>query len=95
MIKPESLVINPELLAIIFVEAAHVLEALQRPLDVKGDTDFLGPFSFHCLIERFAVFDATAGKLRHIRRATLGREHDGVVIDGDHQRKYAAARLDD
>jgi hypothetical protein len=53
------------------------------------------PFTLHCLIERFAIFDATAGKLRHIRGAALGCEHDSVVIDGNHQRKYAAARLDD
>ena len=95
MIKPESLVIDPELLAIIGVEAAHVLEVLQGALDVKSDTDFLGPFTLHGLIERFAIFDATARKLRHVRRAALGCEHDSVVIDGDRQRKYAAARLDD
>lgn len=95
MIQLESLVVNPELLAIVGVEAAHVLESLQGAFDVKGDTDFLGPFTLHCRIERFAIFDATAGKFRHIRRAALGCKHDSVVIDGNHQRKYAAARLDD
>jgi len=94
MIKAESLVINPELVAIIGVEAAHVLESLKRSLDVKSNADFLGPLTLYCLIERFAIFDATAGKLRHVRRADLGGKHDRVVINGDHQRKYASARLD-
>ena len=95
MIKPESLVINPELPAIIGVEATHVLELLQGALDVERDTDFLGPFTLRCLIERFASFDAAAGKLRHVGRAALGCKHDSAIIDGDHQSKYAAARLED
>jgi hypothetical protein len=95
VIKPEGLVINPELLAIIGVEAAHVLESLQGALHVERDTDFLGPFTLDCLIERFAIFDATAGEFRHIGGAALGCKHDGVVIDGDDQSKYAAAWLDD
>src|ERR1700691_3284178 len=95
MIKPESLVIHPELLAIIGVEAAHVLELLQGAFDVKSDTDFLGPFALRCLVERFAIFNATAGKLRHVGRAVLGREHDSAVMDGDRQRKNPTSRLND
>jgi len=72
MIKPESLVINPELVAIIGVEAAHVLEPLKRSLDVKSNADLLGPFALGCLIERFALFDAAAGKFRHVGRTGLG-----------------------
>src|SRR5882724_2075588 len=72
MIKPESLVINPELVAIIGVETAHVLEALKRSLDVKSNADLLGPFALGCLIERFALFDAAAGKFRHVGRTGLG-----------------------
>ena len=72
MIKPESLVINPELVAIIGVEAAHMLELLKRALDVKRNADFFGPFTLGRLIERFAIFDAAAGKLRHVGRAGLG-----------------------
>jgi hypothetical protein len=94
MIKPESLVINPELVAVIGVETAHVLELPQRALDAKSNADFLGPFTLYRLIECFALFDATAGKFRHVGRANLGRKHDCVVTDSDCQRKYAAARLD-
>jgi len=72
MIKLESLVINPELVAIIGVEAAHVLKPLIRTLDVECNADFLGPFTFDGLIERFAGFDAAAGKFWHIRRAGFG-----------------------
>src|ERR1700686_2955951 len=72
MIKPERLVINPELVAIIGVEAAHMLESLKGPLDVKGNADFLGPFTRDCLIERFAILDAAAGKFWHVGRAGLG-----------------------
>ena len=94
MIKPEGLVIDPELLTIIGVEAAHVLKSLQGALDVERDADFLGPFALNCLIERFAILDATARKLWHIRRAALGSKHDCVVIYGERQRKNTATRLD-
>src|SRR5271163_4240470 len=73
-IKPESLLINPELVAIIGVEAAHVLESLQRALDVERNADFLGPFTRYRLIEGFTFLDATARKFRHIGRASLGRK---------------------
>ena len=72
MIKPESLVINPELVAIIDVEAAHLLELLKRTLDVKSNADLLDPFTLCRLIERFAIFDAAAGKFWHVGRAGLG-----------------------
>ncbi len=94
MIKPESLVINPELVAIVGVEAAHMLEALKGSLDVKRNAGFLGPFTLYCLIERFAIFDSTAGKFWHVGRADLGGKHGCIVIYGNHQRKYASARLD-
>jgi len=71
MIKPESLVINPELVAIVGEEATHMLESLNGALDVKWNADFLGPFTLCCLIERFAIFDATPGKFWHIGRAGL------------------------
>ena len=41
-----------------------------------------------------ALFDPAARKFRHVGRAGLGGKHYGLVIDGDRQRKYAAARLD-
>src|SRR5258708_9820965 len=72
MIKPESLVIYPEFFAVIGVEAAHMLKLIKGTLDVKSNADFLGPFARCCLIERFANFDATAGKFWHVGRAGLG-----------------------
>ena len=94
MIEPESLVINPELVAIVGVEAAHMLEALKGSRDIKSNAGFLGPFTLYCLIERFAIFDTTAGKFWHVGRADLGGKHDRIVINGNRQRKYASARLD-
>src|SRR5882724_3706435 len=72
MIEPESLVIYPEFIAVIGVEAAHMLESLKGALDVKSNADFLSPFALCCLIERFTVFDAAAGKFGHVGRAGLG-----------------------
>src|SRR5258706_6612982 len=95
MIQPEGLIINPELVAIIGVKAAHLLKLPKRSLDVESNADFLGPFALCCLIERFTLFDAAAGKFRHLERTGLGRKHDRVVAQGDRQREYAAARLDD
>ena len=60
MIEPESLVINPELVTIIGVEAAHMLESPKGSFDVKRNADFLGPFALCGLIERFAIFYAAA-----------------------------------
>ena len=94
MIEAESLVINPELVAIIGVEAAHMLESLKGTLHVKGNADFLGPFTLGRLIERLALFDAAAGKFRHVRRTGLRGEHDRVVMNGDDERKYSPARFD-
>ncbi len=72
VIEPESLVIYPEFIAVIGVEAAQMLELLKRALDVKRNADFLGPFTLGRLIERFTDFDATAGKFGHVGRAGLG-----------------------
>jgi len=72
MIKPESLVIYPEFIAVIGVEAAHLLESLKGALDVKSNAYFLGPFALSRLIERFTRFDAAAGKLGHVGRAGFG-----------------------
>jgi len=69
MIKPESLVVYPEFFAVISVEAAHMLKLLKRALDVKGNADFLGPFTPCRLIECFATLDAAAWKFGHVGRA--------------------------
>jgi len=95
MVELKSLVINPELIAIIGIEAAHVPEAMKGALDAESDADFFGPFAFDRLIERFPFLDASAGKFRHVRCAEFRRQHDRIVIDGDRQRKNAATRLDD
>src|SRR5208337_2050436 len=94
VIKAEGLIINPELVAIVGVEAAHMLELPERPLYVKGNADFLGPFTLGRLIERLALFDTAAGKLRYLRRTGLRGKHDRVVTNGEDQRKHPSARLD-
>ena len=94
MIQAESLVIDPEFMAIIGIKAADMLELPKGSLDVKSNANFLGPLTLYGLIERFAVFDAASGKFRHLGRAGLGRKHDRVVMNGDHQREYAAPRFD-
>src|SRR5882762_10152489 len=95
MIEPEGLVIDPELVAIIGVKAAHLLKLPKRSLDVENNADFLGPFALCCLIERFTLFDAAAVKFQNLGRTGLGLKHDRGVAEGDCQGKYAAARLDD
>src|SRR5450631_2089072 len=72
MIKPERLVINPELVSIVGVETAHVLKSRKGALDLKGNADLLGPFALRRLIERFALFYTAARKFRHAGRAGLG-----------------------